>query len=70
VGEDRVGVAAWAYAVARVEQTGPPTVPEGGEQVVEVVTLAPAEAAGWLRVVHAEHADVVLLADAMGLLRP
>jgi len=63
-------VAAWAYAVARVEQTGPPTVPEGGEQVVEVLTLAPAEAAGWLRVHDAEHADVVLLADAMGLLRP
>jgi 8-oxo-dGTP diphosphatase len=62
-------VAAWAYAVARVELTGPPTIPDGGEQVVEVLTLPPTEAADWLRVHDEEHADVVLLADAMGLLR-
>ena len=62
-------VSAWAYAVARVELTGPPTTPEGGESVVEVRRLPAPEAADWLRVHDEEHADVVLLADAMGLLR-
>jgi 8-oxo-dGTP diphosphatase len=61
-------VSAWAYAVARVELTGPPTIPDDGEDVVEVLALPPAEAARWLRVHDAEHADVVLLAEAMGLL--
>ena len=60
---------AWGYAVARVELTGPPTVPDGGEEVVEVKTLPPAEAAVWLRAHDEEHADIVLLAEAMGLLR-
>jgi 8-oxo-dGTP diphosphatase len=59
---------AWAYAVAHVELTGPPTNPVDGESVVEVRRLAVAEAAAWLRVHDEEHADVVLLADAMGLL--
>lgn len=63
-------VSAWAYAVARVEVTGPPTIPDDGEAVVEVRLLPHAEAADWLRVHDAEHADVVLLAAAMGLLRP
>jgi len=62
-------VSAWAYAVARVEVTGPPTNPEDGEAVVEVRRLPPDAAADWLRVHDEEHADVVLLADAMGLLR-
>lgn len=59
---------AWAFAVARVEIVGEPQIPADGEAVVEVRTLSPADAADWLRVHDAEHADVVLLADAMGLL--
>jgi 8-oxo-dGTP diphosphatase len=62
-------VSAWAYAVARVEVTGPPTNPEDGEAVVEVRRLTVEEAAAWLRVHDREHADVVLLASAMGLLK-
>jgi 8-oxo-dGTP diphosphatase len=61
-------VSAWAYAVAHVEPTGPPTNPVDGESVVEVRRLPVTEAADWLRVHDEEHADVVLLADAMGLL--
>jgi len=61
---------AWAYAVARVEVAGPPTNPEGGETVVEVRQMPAADAAEWLRIHDDEHADVVLLADAMGLLTP
>jgi 8-oxo-dGTP diphosphatase len=59
---------AWAYAVARVEPVGSPTNPVDGESVVEVRRLPPAEAAAWLRVHDDEHADVVLLAEALGLL--
>lgn len=59
---------AWGYAVARVEVTGPPTNPEGAESVVEVRRLPVPDAAEWVRVHDEEHADVVLLADAMGLL--
>lgn len=63
-------VSAWGYAVARVELDGPPTIPEGGEHVVEVLRLPPAEAAAWLAEWdEVEHADVVRLADALGLLR-
>jgi 8-oxo-dGTP diphosphatase len=62
-------VSAWAYAVARVEVTGPPTNPPDGESVVEVLALPPAEAVAWLAVwEEVEHAQVVALADAMGLL--
>ncbi|HEY3528109.1 MAG TPA: NUDIX hydrolase [Nocardioides sp.] len=61
---------AWGYAVARVELTGPPTNPEGAESVVEVRRMPAADAADWLRVHDEEHAAVVLLADAMGLLGP
>jgi 8-oxo-dGTP diphosphatase len=61
-------VSAWGYFVARVEVTGPPTNPADGEAVVEVRHLPTTEAAGWLRVHDEEHADVVLLAQAMGLL--
>jgi 8-oxo-dGTP diphosphatase len=61
-------VSAWAYVVARVEVTGPPTNPADGEAVVEVRRLPVGEAAAWLRVHDREHADVVLLAQALGLL--
>jgi 8-oxo-dGTP diphosphatase len=63
-------VSAWGYVVARVQVTGPPTNPADGEAVVEVRRLPPEEAANWLRVHDEEHADVVLLARAMGLLNP
>ena len=61
-------VSAWAYVVARVEVTGPPTNPADGESVVEVVRLPVAQAAAWVRVHDREHADVIMLAEAMGLL--
>ena len=61
-------VSAWAYVVARVEVTGPPTNPVDGETVVEVLRQPVDDAAEWLRVHDREHADVVLLAEAMGLL--
>ncbi len=60
---------AWAFATAEVELTGPPTNPPDGEAVVEVRTLPVAEAAVWLRVHEDEPADVLLLAEALGLLR-
>jgi 8-oxo-dGTP diphosphatase len=59
----------WGYATARVEIVGEPQIPPDGEAVVEVRTLSPTDAADWLRVHDAEHADVVLLAAGMGLLR-
>ena len=61
-------VSAWAYTVARVEVTGPPTNPPDGERVVEVRSLPPSEAAAGLAVWDdVEHAHVVQLAEAMGL---
>jgi 8-oxo-dGTP diphosphatase len=64
-------VSAWAYAVARVEVTGPPTNPPDGETVVEVLALPPAEAVAWLAEWdEVEPAQVLALADAMGLLSP
>jgi 8-oxo-dGTP diphosphatase len=62
--------AAWAYATARVHRAGDPTNPPDGESVVEVLALPLAQAAAWLRVHDGEHADVLLLADALGLLSP
>jgi 8-oxo-dGTP diphosphatase len=40
---------AWLWCAAEVELVGPPTVPEGGERVVEVRLAEPAEAARLLR---------------------
>ena len=60
----------WAFGTAAVEVTGPPTNPPDGEPVVEVLTLPVDEAAAWLRVHEDEPADVLLLAQALGLLRP
>ncbi|MCW2794385.1 MAG: hydrolase [Nocardioides sp.] len=45
----------------------PPTNPDDGEHVVEVLTLPPKEAADYLREHDDTHADVVLLAVALGL---
>jgi hypothetical protein len=62
-------MSAWAYAVARVVHTGPPTIPDDGERVVEVRALPPDDAAAWPAAWdEVEHADVARLADAMGLL--
>lgn len=58
----------WAYAVGRVQITGPPLNPPDGETVVEVLTLPPGEAAAYLGADDAIHADVVRHAHAVGLL--
>lgn len=57
----------WGYAVAEAEVVQPPTNPHGGEHVVEVLTLPPAEAADYIEEHDQEHADVVRLAQAMAL---
>ena len=62
-------VSSWGYAVAPVAIDSAPTNPDDGEEVVEVRALAPAEAASYLREQHPTHADVVLLVEAMGLIR-
>ena len=41
----------WAYAVARAQIIAPPVNPPDGEQVIEVRTMAPEAAAGYI----AEH---------------
>ncbi len=41
-----------------------------GPRVVEVLTLAPDRAAGFIAAHDPAHADVLRLADAMGLIRP
>jgi 8-oxo-dGTP diphosphatase len=61
-------VAYWAVAVTTAEIIHPPTNPDDGEQVVEVLALPPEEAARWISDHDRTHADVIRLADAMGLL--
>lgn len=61
-------VSYWAYAVADLDLVADPTNPPDGEQVSDVLTLPPTEAADFLAVHDPIHADVVRLADAMGLL--
>jgi len=63
---------AWAYAVARVEQTGNPANPPDGETVVEVLALPPNAAAAWLAEWEddPDHGRVMRLAIEMGLLVP
>jgi 8-oxo-dGTP diphosphatase len=58
----------WAFAVVDAEIVQPPTNPDDGEQVVEVLALPPAEAADWLQVHDQVCADVVRLAAAMDLI--
>ena len=58
----------WGYAVGRVEITGPPLNPPDGEDVAEVLTLPPREAAAYLGEDDPVHADIVRHADALGLL--
>jgi len=57
----------WAYATAAVERTGEPSNPTDGEQVVEVRQLPPEQAAAYLEHHDPMHADVIRLAQAMGL---
>jgi 8-oxo-dGTP diphosphatase len=58
----------WAYGLIEAEIVGPPTNPRGGEQVVEVLTLPPADAANYIEDHDPLHADVVRLAHAMALI--
>ena len=48
----------------------PPTAQPDGERVIEVRTMAPGPAAGYLGEHDQALADVLRLADAMGLIRP
>jgi len=60
-------VSYWLYAVADVEVEAEPTNPADGEQVVEVLTLPPSEAATWLAGHDNQMADLVRLAEALRL---
>jgi 8-oxo-dGTP diphosphatase len=60
----------WSYAVVGVRVVGPPTNPPEGENIVAVLDLEPDDAAAYMDVHDPVHADVVRLADAMGLIRP
>ncbi len=57
----------WAYAVVPARVIGEPSNPPGGETVVEVVTLPPAQAVHFLEQHDPVHADVVRHAVALGL---
>lgn len=57
----------WAYAVADVVVTGPPTNPDDGEQVVAVTALPPATAVTELAKHDRMHADVLSEAIGRGL---
>ena len=57
----------WAYAVAEVTVTGPPTNPDDGEHVVAVTALPPAEAVVELGKHDWLHADVLCEAISRGL---
>jgi 8-oxo-dGTP diphosphatase len=62
-------VAYWAYAVALVEVTCAPTMPdEGAEQIVEVLALSPVEAANYIEAHDPTQAEVLRHAIAMGVL--
>jgi 8-oxo-dGTP diphosphatase len=60
----------WAYAVVDAEIVGSPTNPPDGETVVEVQALPAGLAADFLADEDPLHADVLRLAEAMGLLGP
>ncbi|GAB3040182.1 hypothetical protein GCM10011376_35900 [Nocardioides flavus (ex Wang et al. 2016)] len=58
----------WGYAVGRVQIVGPPLNPVDGEQVVQVLTMPPQEAADYLGDEDPIHSDVLRHAIALGLL--
>ncbi|HEY8789408.1 MAG TPA: NUDIX domain-containing protein [Actinopolymorphaceae bacterium] len=60
-------VAFWAYVAADVVLEHPPTNPADGEDVVEVAVLPVAAAVVFLTPSDPIHADVLRLAEAMGL---
>lgn len=60
----------WLHAVAPVEVTGPPSCPDDGEQITEVLELPPADATAYLEVHDPVHADVLAHAVALGLVGP
>lgn len=60
-------VAYWPYGVTDVILDSAPTNPPDGEQVVEVLVLPASEAAEYVAVHDAIHADLIRLAAAMGL---
>jgi 8-oxo-dGTP diphosphatase len=62
-------LAYWGYAVGHVRLAGPPSNPPDGENVVEVLTLPPAQAADYLEEEDPLHADVLRHADALGLIQ-
>lgn len=57
----------WAFAATDVVLEGPPTNPPDGEQVVDVAVLPVAAAVAFLTASDRIHADVLLLAERMGL---
>jgi 8-oxo-dGTP diphosphatase len=59
----------WAYGVAEARVIQPPTNPPDGEHVIEVLTMAPDQAADYVGCHDALHADVIRLAAAMDLIR-
>ncbi len=61
-------VCSWGYYVVPVQRVGAPLNPADGEEVIEVLTLPPVEAAAWLAEHDPVHADVVRLAVARGML--
>jgi len=60
-------LAFWAYVVTDVVVEGPPTNPADGEEVVEVVVLSVANAVAFLASEDPIHADVLRLAESMGV---
>jgi 8-oxo-dGTP diphosphatase len=57
----------WLHALARVDVVGPPTNPDDGEQVVEVLQLPPHDAVAYIAEHDTIHADVLAHAIALGL---
>ena len=58
----------WADAVTQARVVTPPGNPPGGEQGVEVLAPTADQAASYIAEHHPLHADVLRLADAMGLI--
>lgn len=57
----------WLHAVAQVEVVGPPSCPDDGEQITDVLQLAPRDAVDYLAAHDVIHADVLAHAMALGL---
>lgn len=66
----RAGHAQSIAGSSRAHVIAPPVNPPDGEQVIEVRTMVPEAAAGYIAEQDPMLADVLRLADAMGLIRP